>query len=162
MSVGHTEIDDNRFSPHLPVHFAPLIFSLLWKLHCQALCPDSAPFSSGSLYRGHNPALLSSSTAKTKISLSFCLGKAALGTLCCQVSALLQAAPSAASSLSAARCAHVCHCHPGTAAMGLSPMEMPLAQIPGKGGAEPARDAVLIQTDTGVVEAVAHRLSTGK
>lgn len=58
MSVRHKEIYDNCFSPHLPVHFSPLIFSLLlWKLHYQAPRPDSTPFSPGSLYRGYNPAL---------------------------------------------------------------------------------------------------------
>lgn len=79
--------------------------------------------------------LLSNATTKTKISLSFCLSKAALGALCCQVSALPQAAPSAASSLSAACSVHMSLWHPGTAAMVLNPMEMLLARIPGKGGA---------------------------
>lgn len=76
---------------------------------------------------------LSSSTAKPKTSLSFCLSKAALDALCCQVSGLLQAASSTANSLSAVCCVHVFVWHPGTAAVGLSRVEISLRR-PQEGG----------------------------
>lgn len=104
--------------------------------------------------------LLSNPTAKTKISLSLCLSKAALDALCCQVSALLQAASSTANSLSAVCCVHVFVWHPGTAAMGLSRVEISLVQTPGRGELQPTCDAVL--TQAGEVKAPAHRPNTRK
>lgn len=139
--MGQKEIHDSCFCPHLPVHFSPLIFPLLlWKLHHRPV-PNQRSLFPWKLCHGHSPAL--GSTPKPKPSLSLC----AWCSLLPDFSAPMGSTRAVSSLPAAGTCLA-----PKSSCNGFEPTEMPLAQVPGKGGAAATLcDAVLAQTDTGEV-----------